>query len=89
MTEPMDDSAVQHADIPAPEDQPYAIADVYQAITAELAVARLKSAEDRARATHAHRLLAQEQSKVRVLTMENADLRDQLAHVLAQPNDSA
>lgn len=88
MTQPMDDSAVQHADVMAPEDQPYQISDVYQTITAELAVARLKSAEDRARATHAHRLLAAEQAAVRRLQMQVADLQDQLA-ALAQANDSA
>ncbi len=64
------------------------VRDVMESITAELAVMRLKMAEDRARATHAHRLLAEEQSRVRVLLMENADLRDQLAG-LTQPNDSA
>ena len=81
-----DDELVQHSDVMRPEDQPYMVKDVFESMTAELAVSRLDVAQHKARATQAHRELAQANEQVRVLTMENADLRDQLA---AYAKDSA
>lgn len=76
-------------DIPRPQDQPYMVKDVMESLAAELAMSRVSEAEHKARATHAHRLLAEEQQKVRTLLMENADLRDQLRAIVDQANASA
>lgn len=85
-----DDEIVQHSDIMRPQDQPYMIADVFESMSAELAISRLDVAQHKARATQAHRMLAEEQSKVRALAMENADLMDQLRVLTDQaPNASA